>query len=85
MKASDIPDSLILEYLAKHQGSWSCLFGLRFYPNDLDRDTKLSFEEQGEIIVPINTPEKVMLAKMRALYRRGLVGAVIAAVVAIGK
>jgi predicted transcriptional regulator len=26
------------------------------------------------VIVPTNTPEKVMHAKMRALYRRGLVG-----------
>jgi hypothetical protein len=74
MKASDIPDKLVLEYLAKHQGCWSCLFGLRFYPGDSVVDRNLPFDERGEMIVPPGTPDKVMHAKMKSLYRRGLVG-----------
>jgi hypothetical protein len=74
MKAADIPDKLILEYLSDHQGCWSCLFGISFYPSDREVDRSLPFDQQGEIIVAPETPEKVMLAKMRSLYRRGLAG-----------
>lgn len=63
MKAADIPDELILEFLAKHQGNWTLLFGIKFRPLDTCVD---------EVITP-GVPPKVLLAKMRAIYRRGLI------------
>jgi hypothetical protein len=69
-KASDIPDEMILKYLAQHQGRWTMLFRTEFstwlnnHPQSLYRRT----------VVPDGTPEKVLRAKMRSLYKRGLVG-----------
>lgn len=66
MKASDIPDELILNYLSQHQGRWTMLFGTEF--STLVKGTLIK-----NTIVPENTPHKVMLAKMRALCKRQLI------------
>lgn len=68
MKASDIPDTLILEYLAKYyeQGWTTMLFGIEF-------STWVDGELVEKTLVPENTPPKVLLAKMRSLYRRKLI------------
>lgn len=63
MKAADIPDNLILSYLAKHRGKWTLLYGLEFHPLDTD---------QREVITPDAHP-KVLHAKMRQLLKRKLV------------
>lgn len=62
MKASDIPDKDILEYLSARQGEWTGLWFGGFDGRDV-------YEA-----VPNGTPSKIVLAKMRALYKRGLVG-----------
>lgn len=62
MKAADIPDRVVLEFLAKHQGRWATWGGPSVHmPSVTD-------------VMPPGTPSKVELAKMRALHRRGLVG-----------
>lgn len=61
MKCKDIPDKPILEFLWKHRGrsaTWSG-YGISM-PNVADA-------------MPIGTPPKLPLAKMRMLIRRGLV------------
>ena len=66
MQAKDIPDLVVLDYLATQQGRWTMLFG-----------TEFSTWVDGELVkakVFGEAPPKVALAKMRALYRRGLVG-----------
>ncbi len=60
MKASDISDSDVLTFLAKHQGRWSTHGIGHSMPTVQDA-------------MPHGTPVKVQLAKMRALYKRGYV------------
>jgi hypothetical protein len=67
MQAKDIPDELILNYLYNYQGRWTMLFGLTF-------STWIDEKLHEEIIVPPETPSKVLHAKMKSLYKRGLVG-----------
>lgn len=75
MKASDIPDAVVLNFLADHQGTWTMMFhnyparGLCF--TGFDHDTNTKFEETQLLN---HVPYKVALAKMRALERRGFIG-----------
>lgn len=67
MKASDIPDELILNYLATHQGRWTMLFGITF-------STWVGDILNEQLIFPPDTPPKVARAKMKSLHKRKLVG-----------
>ena len=58
-QCKDIPDRPVLEFLLSHRGKWC-----NWYFGD-DRDVHLA--------MPENTPEKLVLAKMRMLIRRGVV------------
>jgi hypothetical protein len=59
MKCKDIPDKPILSFLAKNPDKWhNWYFGNEF-------DVGLA--------MPANTPEKLKLAKMRMMIRRGAV------------
>jgi len=62
MQAKDIADDFILKLLATQQGKWSSHFK--------------GWGDGGlyTLGVPYNVPEKVLLAKMRSLHKRGLVG-----------
>lgn len=68
MKASDIPDLDVLNWLYDRQGQWSFLWYGEFVGREADdgRDVYLS--------MPSGTPPKVALAKMRQLHKRGFVG-----------
>lgn len=67
MKSGDIPDKDVLEYLAKYQGRWTCLWNGYFKEKDPSvPDVYYS--------MPEGTPSKVALAKMKSLYKRGLIG-----------
>lgn len=59
LQCKHIPDKPILEFLAKTPGKWHN----RFFGNELDVTR----------VFPPNTPEKLVLAKMAMLIRRGLV------------
>ena len=61
MKCSDIPDRPILEFLAQHQGKWSTWGKGYSMPTVQDA-------------MPPGTPEKLQLAKMKQLHKRGLIG-----------
>lgn len=61
MKAADIDDKAVLRFLAGHQSRW-CTWG-KGYSMPTVQDA-----------MPPGTPEKVQLAKMRQLLKRGLVG-----------
>lgn len=67
MKCSDIPDELILNYLAQHQGRWTMLFNVKF-------STWVDDALVEANIFPDGVNYKLALAKMRQLYKRGLVG-----------
>ncbi len=69
MKASDISDKAVLEYLAEHQGRWNSLWYGYFKGKEDHKDTTDVY-----YAMPEGTPHKVALAKMRALYKRGFVG-----------
>ena len=59
MQCKDIPDMPILKFLLSHKGRWcNWIFGD-------DRDVHLA--------MPKDTPEKLVLAKMKTLMKRGLV------------
>jgi len=58
MQCKDIPDNLVLEYLLRHKGQWC----------------NWCWDERNVAeAMPSGTPEKLVLAKMRQLIRRGLV------------
>lgn len=59
LQCKHIPDRPILDLLAKNPGVWHNWF----FDNELDVTR----------VFPPNTPEKLMLAKMAMLIRRGLV------------
>lgn len=67
MKTSDIPDGPILELLAAFHDKWR---GTRWM-------MRFSEEHAGEASIlpafPPDTPEKLVLSKMRKLMRRGLI------------
>ncbi len=67
MKAADIPDELILNYLSERQGRWTSLYGQEF-------STHIDGVWHKAAIFPEGTPDKVVWAKMRALHKRLLVG-----------
>lgn len=67
MQAKDIPDVEVLKYLSLRQGSWTCLW----YGHFKESDPSVSDVYYS---MPEGTPQKVALAKMKALYKRGLVG-----------
>ena len=67
MKSSDISDHDVLNYLYDRQGQWTCLWYGHFKGKD---DTV----DDVYYSMPEGTPEKIALAKMRKLYKRGLVG-----------
>lgn len=58
MKAKDIPEEPILQYLLQHKGQWCYRWG------DEKNVTKA---------MPEGTPPKVALAKLAAMIRRGLI------------
>lgn len=60
MQCKDIPDLPILMFLEALNGQWANWFG-NGYDNSVTR------------AMPAETPEKLALAKMRMLMRRGLV------------
>lgn len=60
-KCSDIDTDTILKFLEKHQGRWSTWGQGHSMPTVQDA-------------MPPGTPEKLQLAKMRQLYKSGLVG-----------
>ena len=59
MKCSDIPDKPILEFLAKNPEEWH-----NWYFGD---------EKDVSQVMPSDVPEKLVLAKMRQMIRRGVV------------
>jgi hypothetical protein len=61
MQCKDIPETPILAFLADHRGEWCHWFD----PDRFDRSVRRA--------MPPGTPEKLALAKMRGLIRRGLV------------
>jgi hypothetical protein len=66
-KSSNIlPDEDVLHYLATRQGQRTCLWYGHFKDSDPDiGDVYYAF--------PAGTPQKRIFAKMRSLYKRGLV------------
>jgi hypothetical protein len=64
MQAKDIDQTPILEFLADNQGEWCNWFEI-----DGGWDTPLSVKN----VLPKNIPDKVILAKMKSLIKRGLV------------
>lgn len=64
--AKDIKDIDVLSYLADRQGTWTCLW----YGHFKGKDDSVSDVYYS---MPINTPKKIALAKMRSLYRRALI------------
>lgn len=58
-QCKDIPDKPIIQFLLKHKGKWC-----NWYFGD-ERDVSQA--------MPLGIPEKLVLAKMRMLMRRGLV------------
>lgn len=62
MQAKDVPDAPVLAFLALHPGQWHNWFGIE--------KSNLNSVRHA---MPAETPEKVVLAKMRALIRRELV------------
>lgn len=60
MKTSDIPDKPILEFLADHQGQWATWGKGHSMPTVQD--------VMGDV------PDKLQLAKMSRLLKRGFVG-----------
>lgn len=67
MQAKDVSDKTILEYLSLFQGQWTSLWNGHF-KNSPDPVNDVYYA------MPPNTPTKVALAKMKSLYKRGLVG-----------
>lgn len=61
MQAKDISDKDVLEFLSKHQGKWSTWGKGYGMPTVQDA-------------MPEGTPEKVQLAKMKSLQKRGFIG-----------
>jgi hypothetical protein len=61
-----IKDEDILNYLADKQGEWTCLWNGYFKGKD-DSVTDVYYA------MPLGTSERVALAKMRSMHRRGLV------------
>ena len=59
MKCKDIPDKPILEFLAKRPTEWHTWFP--------------GYEKDVSQAMPKGTPEKLVLAKMCMLIRRGVV------------
>lgn len=59
MQCKDIPDEPILKFLAARKGEWATWFTW--------------MENSVSQAMPEGTPEKLILAKMRTLIRRGLV------------
>ncbi len=60
LQCKDIPDLPILEFLHRHHGRWATWFGNQ-YDNSVTH------------AMPSWIPEKLALAKMKVLIRRGLV------------
>jgi hypothetical protein len=69
MKTFDLPDSVILEYLADRQGKWTHLWMGYFRNKPGQEDTDDVF-----YAIPDGVPEKVIRAKLSKLIRRGLIG-----------
>ncbi len=63
-QCKDIPDRPILELLAKNPGTWH-----NWFEEDLWNGNVYTVRRA----MPRNTPEKLILAKMAGLIRRGLV------------
>ena len=61
MKTATISDIDVLRFLARHQGRWATWGEGHGMPTVRDA-------------MPKGTPEKLQLAKMRRLHKRGLVG-----------
>ena len=61
MQAKDVPEVPILWFIAAQNGKWTNWFDPDLFDNSVRR------------AMPVGTPEKVALAKMRALIKKGLV------------
>jgi len=62
VKCADVPDVPVLEFLARNPTVWYSWFG-----------PKEKFERSVLWAMPDGTPDKLALAKMRQLMKRGLV------------
>lgn len=63
MQCKDIPDAPVLQFLADLNGRWATWY----WSDDLKPDNSVV------AAMPDGTPEKLALAKMRVLMKRGLV------------
>lgn len=68
MQAKDIPDKALLEMFARHQGQWA------FWWNSCEFSWGHGDEQTKETPLPDSVPYKVLHAKLKSLYRRGLIG-----------
>lgn len=62
MKCKDIPELPILELLMRHRGEWCFIFS-----------PEVCGDKSVRAAMPDRVPEKLALAKMSSLIRRGLV------------
>lgn len=74
MQAKDISDKAVLEYLFKFQGEWTGLWYGHFNHGPNPHTPNEPPVSDVYYAMPINTPEKVALAKMKSLHKRGFVG-----------
>ncbi len=72
MKAADISDEEVLNFLADHQGKWTMMW--KDYPLPGTCFTNGGHGGFVESIFLNHVPYKVALAKMRALMRREFIG-----------
>ena len=69
MKCSDISDNDVLAFLALYQGRWST------WGKDYGSAERFpSLAPSVARAMPVDTPPKLQLAKMRQLHKRGFVG-----------
>ena len=74
MKTSDIPDNVILEYLAKHQDKWTMWFSTKNFKRSNDDAPSPSIADcltEAGIVIP---NDKLILSKMKSFIKRGLSG-----------
>lgn len=79
MQCKDIPDADILNYLYELQGQWTSLWCGHFKGKE-DKEHPpgsgrlIGYVNDVYYAMPEGTPEKLALAKMKQLHKRGLVG-----------
>jgi len=71
MQTKDIPDEMILNFLADRQGQWTSLW-YGYFLTHKSHDGKPV--EDVFLAFPPDTPHKVIKSKMKSLCNRGLLG-----------